>query len=563
MSTISLINLSLQQYWRELKNTDLRLFLISLILVMTSVTTIQIFTNRVSLVLVRQGSHFIAADQMIRQPVPIPQQWHQKAADSGLESSGYTLFTSMLSKDDQLALTGIKAVESNYPLRGQLKIATEQGAPDQTTDGIPQSGTVWLESALAERLGAKIGDLIQFGATTLKFSHYIRYEPDRNATFFAFIPRAIVHHQDLESAGVLIAGSRVMHVFLYAGDEEPVNTMFDWLEEEKHENARTIDPSDGNQGIGRTLSRADDFLVLAGLLITLLCGIGIALAAQRYTLLRARHIAVYKTLGMTRQQILTLTIVQLIGMLLLAWLISAILGWSLQHLLARLAAGFFNVELPHDFSWLIFFDSLFTGAVAIAAFALFDFIQLSTTPAMHILRASNHSLKKWWSFLPGILGMLILAFLYSDNWSLSFGLFSGIIICWIFASLFTRIIIATGSIGDNFWSLLLARMRKRKMHYGLQTVVFSLCIVFGLMLLLVRTSLLDNWRQQTPENAVNKMLVNIAPDQQQPLADTLQAAGIEKESYYPIVRGRFVRLNGISSEEIAKKNTNRRERTPT
>lgn len=552
MSAISLIQLSLDQYWRELKNTDLRLFFTSLFLVMASVTTIQLFTSRVQLALIRQGSHFIAADQMISQPVAIPSEWHSKAQSMGLESSGYALFSSMLVNGEEIALSGVKAVLPGYPLRGAVKLSETAQGLEKATGDIPKVGTMWLDPALAKRISVSPGDKVSLGATELVFTDYIRYEPDRSATFFGFIPRAIVNQKDLEKSAVLLRGSRVTHAFLYAGDHEAVTDMYDWLEDEKHENARIIDPRDDRRGVGGTLGRAENFLVLAGLLITLLCGIGIALAAQRYTQLRSRHMAVYKTLGMTRQQILVLIVVQLGGVLLFAWLASSVIGWLLQQLLAGLALSLFNVRLPDAFSWFIFFDSLLTGLIAVAAFALPDFLRLSKIPAMHILRASNDSFRSKWGFLPGVIGMLLLALLYSNSLLLSAVLFGGIILCWLLAALVTRVIIASGSHNDNFWSLLLARMRKRKMHYGLQTVVFSLCIVFGLMLLLVRTSLLENWREQTPENATNKMLVNIAPEQKQTIVEMMTAGQIEPAEFYPIIRGRFVKLNDMSSEEVAE-----------
>ena len=564
MPAISLIQLSLHQYWRELKNTDLRLFLISLFLVMTSVTTIQIFTSRVNLALVRQGSHFIAADQMIRQPVAIPDEWHDKAKEIGLESSGYALFTSMLVNGEELALSGVKALQKGYPLRGEIKVANAKQGEERVANSIPKPGTIWLDPALAERISASLGEKVSLGSTDLTFTDYIRYEPDRNATFFGFLPRAMVNHDDLEKAGVLLQGSRVTNAFLYAGDNDSVTQMFDWLEEEKHENARTLDPRDDRRGIGVTLARAEDFLVLSGLLITLLCGIGIALAAQRYTQLRSRHMAIYKTLGMTRAQIIFLVAVQLAGILIFAWLASNIIGWLLQHFLSELAFSLFKIRLPDNFSWVTFLDSFFTGLIAVAAFALPDFIRLSKIPAMHILRASNNSFKSKLSFLPGVLGMLLLALLYSNSLLLSTALFGGIIICWALTALVTRFIIVSGSQNDSFWSLQLARMRKRKMHYSLQTVVFSLCIVFGLMLLLVRTSLIENWREQTPEDAINKMMVNIGAEQKQPILEMMAAGNINPETFYPIVRGRFVKLNDVDSEKVAeesgtKENEHRRE----
>ena len=61
----------------------------------------------------------------------------------------------------------------------------------------------------------------------------------------------------------------------------------------------------------------------------------------------------------------------------------------------------------------------------------------------------------------------------------------------------------------------------------------------------MRGDLLDTWRAQTPPDAPNRFIVNIQPEQREPLARVLRAQRRrQRRTTYPMVRGRLVALNG-------------------
>ncbi|MGL4899280.1 MAG: ABC transporter permease, partial [Shewanella sp.] len=100
--------------------------------------------------------------------------------------------------------------------------------------------------------------------------------------------------------------------------------------------------------------------------------------------------------------------------------------------------------------------------------------------------------------------------------------------------------------------LALAGLRRRARQNALQLVGFSAALVLLLTILALRQDLLNEWQKQLPDNAPNYFLVNIAPEDTEPLQAFMQAQGIIATDIYPVIRGRLTHINDellISNEE--------------
>ena len=65
-----------------------------------------------------------------------------------------------------------------------------------------------------------------------------------------------------------------------------------------------------------------------------------------------------------------------------------------------------------------------------------------------------------------------------------------------------------------------------------------------LLLTFVRTDLLSRWQQAMPADAPNRFIINVQPEQVEPVTAHLLASGVSKPTLYPMIRGRLVELNG-------------------
>jgi putative ABC transport system permease protein len=91
----------------------------------------------------------------------------------------------------------------------------------------------------------------------------------------------------------------------------------------------------------------------------------------------------------------------------------------------------------------------------------------------------------------------------------------------------------------------LAQLLRHRFDSTLQLGAFTLALFLVALLALVRSDLVDGWRQQLPENAPNYFLVNIAPHQQEAVAAYLSQHRLEASALYPMVRGRLVSKDGV------------------
>jgi len=71
-----------------------------------------------------------------------------------------------------------------------------------------------------------------------------------------------------------------------------------------------------------------------------------------------------------------------------------------------------------------------------------------------------------------------------------------------------------------------------------------MAIMLLLVLLLVRTSLIDEWQTQLPENTPNHFMINIGPEDVQAVDQALREQEIHSEALYPMIRGRIMAVNG-------------------
>jgi putative ABC transport system permease protein len=64
------------------------------------------------------------------------------------------------------------------------------------------------------------------------------------------------------------------------------------------------------------------------------------------------------------------------------------------------------------------------------------------------------------------------------------------------------------------------------------------------LLVLLRTDLISSWRKATPPDAPDRFVINILPEQADAFRQTLTQAGVAQLDWYPMIRGRLLRVNG-------------------
>ncbi len=545
---------------RDIRSGEMGLLLVALIVAVGTVTSISLFVDRLHQALLQESANFLAADRQISSSREIPEEFKQAAAALGLETADTLSFPSMIFAGDNNQLVSVKAVSNNYPLRGELIVSDEPFERGYPIADTPRSGEVWLDSRLFPALGVKLGDIVEVGRAQLVVGRVLVSEPDRGGSFFDLGPRLLMNIDNVPSTQVVQPGSRLSYRLLLRGEEAPLEELKNSLTLKP--NYRWVSIRESSPRIGSALDRAESFLLLGGLLGVLLAGIAVALSAHRYAARHYDHVGVLKTLGATPSQILTgfLSILLLVGAMAIAGGLAA--GGLLHLIIVELLSSFIPVALPAP-GLRPFALGTATGLICALSFAMPAFIHLKEVSPMRVIRRDLGvpPASQWLSYGAAVAGSVFLLVWYSNSLFLTFWTLVGAVgVVLVFGSLAYGLLRSGRVVGmqaRSGWRLALSGLQRRSRENTAQILIFGMAIMLLLVLVLLRTALITEWRSQVPEQAANHFVMNIASDEVdavQELIDTQATAG---DFLYPMIRGRVVAVNGQDAKEYQDALTDR------
>ena len=545
------LGFAVKQTWRDLRAGDLRLLVLAVVVAVAAISSVGFMSDRVSRALERDASRMLGADLVVETPAVAEQAWIDRAQQDGLTAVRTWRFPSMVGGvNGNLQLASIKAVEEGYPLRGEMRTAPDVTAPDEAISASPAVGTVWVDPQLLALTELSVGDTLQIGDVDLTIDRVITYEPDRGMRFVNVAPRVMLRAEDLQKAGLLGPGSRVSHALLVAGDESLTGQYRDWLEPQLTQAQKILSVAEGRPEITRTLDRANEFLTLVVMIAVLIAAVAIALGARRFSQRQRPGVAVMRCFGATQATITRLLGVEFLLVALVGSTIGLALGWLAQMGLVSVMQGLVSDDLP-GVGWKPAAQGLYAGFWLLFAFALPPLQSLRRVSAAQILRQEVpafplHSLA---GYAVAFIGFAVLMWWIAGNPKYGFGLATGFVVA---AVVFALLALSALKLVDVLrhrvtqnpaWRFALAGLVRRRASSVAQVSALAVGMMAILLLTIVRTDLLDGWQQTLPPDAPNKFLINIQPDQVEPIKEALTASALGQQKFYPMVRGRVIALN--------------------
>ena len=548
LSSFRLGLLALRRDWRS---GELRLVLLALLVAVAAVTSVGFLADRVGRALERDSAQMLGADLAVQTRAPAPDALVDRAQSQGLETVRTVQFPSMVSTAENSHLVSLKAVSPGYPLRGQVRLADDdQGRLTRVPDGPPQQGSVWVDRQVLRLLGLKKGDMLQVGELDLRIADVLVYEPDRSMQFVNVAPRVMMNYADLPASGLLVMGSRASYRLLVAGPAQAVANYQRWLEPrlERGQELRTIENS--QPAVQRSLERARQFLTLVALLTVLIAAVAVALAARRFSQRHQQGIAVMRCLGARSGQIAGMLWVEFLALAVLASVAGSLIGLAVQHGLVGVISQFFDAPLPVP-SILPAVQGLATGVLLLLGFALPPLATLRRVAPGRVLRRQSGlgGARVWPAYGVGALGFLGLVLWVSGDWQLGLVVGLGFLVTLALFGLVALGMVALLGVfrrqggGGAAWRFALAGIARRKALAVTQLCALAMGLTLLLLLAITRTDLLLGWQRTVPPDAPNTFLINIQPDQREPVLQALRQAGVQGPQLSPMVRGRLVSIN--------------------
>lgn len=557
--------------WRNWRSGEVKILAGALMLAVAVVSAISVFTSRLEAALVEESAAFLGANRIIESSVPIPSEWQQEAAAQfQIRHANTVEFLSMVFAGDAMHMASVKAVSDGYPLLGQLEISDKAfasaAADIRVAEGIPPPGEAWLDSRLLPLLRAELDDVLQVGDKDLRVTRVLISEPDRGGGMSLVSPRLIMNIADLAATNVIQPGSQISYRWLLAGETRELERLLTWLEDKLSAHQRVIDLESSQEQLAAALDRGSRFLMLAGIVGVLLAGVAIAIAAQHFAQRHVDQVALMKSLGASALRVRGLYLMQLLMLAGLASLAGLLLGEIIQRLVASALSALFPLTLGaadiHAYA-----VGLLTGFVCLVFFALPPLWHLPSIPPLKILRremAIRH-LHGWLQAGLGLAAVLLLIFVYSGDWWLTLAVFLSLLgiiaVAGLLAWWMLRLGRELGMRAGSIWRLALASLQRNPVQSAMQVLVFATAIMLLLAMTTLRTSLIDDWQLQLPEDAPNHIFMNIAPSEREPIRAMLAEAGIHDVSFSPMLRARLIERNSepFSAEQREQNGVLRRE----
>ena len=529
-------------FWRL---AEMRLLFLALLVAVVAVTSVGFFTDRADRAMSQQATTMLGGDMVVVSTRPISDKFLQEAKKRGLRMAETISFPSMVSVGDKFQLAQIKAVSIEYPLHGNIETSESTlGEVENTALKTLAKNEVLAESRLFVTLNIKAGQEVQLGKSKVRLAKLIRKMPDQSASVFQLAPKLILPMHQLKATGLLTPASRARYSQLFAGEEDTVKKFTSWLKPQlkKTEAIRTLE--DGLPSVQQALQRGQRFLKMASLLAVILAGAGIALSSYSLTQHETPAVAVLKTMGASRRQILKRYLSQLFFSATIAALIGAVLGYIIQHFLAGYLQDFVGQALP-SVGWWPVIVGLFTAWIMVLGFSAPHLMRLINTSPVQILQGQSSQPKAslFFSAFALSVAVLLLMWMQTQDIKLSvillFAVIIAIAIFWVIALLMLRLV---RKLGERL------RLPKANRRMALMVVVFGIGLFSLLLLTTLRGDLINRWQASLPVSAPNHFLINIQPDEVEPLQQLLSKDKIETP-LYPMVLGRLVKVNDKAVSE--------------
>lgn len=542
------VSFGLKSFRRELRSGEVLVLLAAIALAVGVLTAVGFLTDRIGQAVARQANEVLAADLRLRSQEPVPQAWKELATDYNLRTAETQTFPSVVFAAEESALTTIKAVSENYPLRGAVRVSDSLFGAQRVVDSVPPRGEVWADGAYLARVNADVGDVLQVGDLQMRVTAVLTYRPDQSVSFASLAPSLLVNIADIPDTQLIGDGSRVGYALLVAGDDDDVNAFFDEIEDDLPDAIRASNREESSERAYSAADRAQRFLSLTAVVSLLLSAVAVSMSARRFAQRRLDTVALMKSLGATQRFVMTVAVIQLMLLGVLGVVIGSVIGFAAEEALAWVLADIIAADLPDAGPMPVVLASG-SALVLLAGFALPSLLALRNTPSLRVLRHDMMPPAPSRLLVAGLSLAAVAGLLYRavGDVRMLFVMLGGVIVIAAALYLVGRLLVASMSrfrsgVGVA-WRYGLANVARRGRASAVQVVAFGLGLTMLLLLTIVRTDLLEGWRQTIEADAPNHFMINIQGSELDSVAAIFESGGVSAPDFVPLVRARMTTIN--------------------
>ncbi|MFM2580795.1 ABC transporter permease [Vibrio fortis] len=528
----------------EIRHGQLWPVSIALTLIIACVFALSALAERMEQVIVKQGKDALTADSVFISANPLPDPLLELVADKNLDKSELTRFSTMAFSDNGMQLVTVKAVESNYPLRGEMLL---ESADAQQTNVKP--GELWLDERIFSQLEVNVGDSVTIGDADLTITGRITQEPGLSFNPFQQMPAVLIHSSDIDATGAIQPGSRVSFRLFLNGEDSDLQAIQDSVELTPSDRWRNQDSASRTNEM---FDKTTQYLSLTVAIVVIMAATTLVLTCQHYVASRQKTIAMLKSLGASKQWVVHWLSIQVLMLMVIGVVFGIAIGIGLEFLLRIPLGDLLPNPLPNYGYQPILLSVLTSVLIGVPALGI-PLLGLVNTSAISVIQSSHqgqNSNKRYLLLLVPVVPMLLM---YGNN-LLVWIVLGGIVA--LFAVLALVSILVLRLIGklrvSTAMRLAISRINRTPVATGIQFGALSLSLMLLSIIWLVRSDLLSDWQQTLPENAPNAFALNIADYEKEAYLEAIDANNVERTQAFPIIRGRLTTINGVEAGEYSE-----------
>lgn len=544
--------LAWQQLRANWKAGDLRVLLMALVLAVAAITAVGAFSQRISSHLTSQGGLLLGGDLVVSSDQVLPEAQVRYAQSLGLKHTQTAEFPSMVVQGELSQLAEIKALGAGFPLRGDFLVRRSENGVAQSLSQPPARGEVWLEPRLISVLGLKLGDSVELGVKAFKVAGVLEREPSRGGDMFSFAPRVMMHLDDLPATELVQYGSRVKHQFIVAGDASVLQQFSDWMKPQLEAGMRMEDVKTARPEIKSALDKAEVFLGLSAMVSVVLSVIAMLLASAPFIQRSLDTFAMLRCFGAQQVFIQQVLLWQTLSIAVVGGLLGCALGYALQQGLSLLAGSLF-VESLAPASMQPFVLGLGVSLCVMLALMWPHLLAIKRLATIRILRreVEVNLRQDWLNYVPVSLVVMVLIWLQAHTLTMAVLMMVGLLVtCALIAGLAYGFVHLLFKVGFQRQTPMTAALQvglsnlKRRIRLSMaQMIAFGLGLTVIILLSIVKTDLMDSWRDSLPVDAPNRFVINLQADQLAAFQAYFAQVSFAKPTVYPMVKGRLVAIN--------------------
>lgn len=479
----------------------------------------------------------------------------------------YTMLKNAKPVTDSLSSTLVRVivVDGQYPLMGNIN-TKEVSAWEKLSSG--DQPVVVAEDKLQQKLGIEAGQQVSLGDQ--KFAVISLFTPQAGtpSSSFGYGEKIYIHRKHLSATGLMGLGSRVRYKkqFLFE-DSRSVEAIKDrYFEQALEENVTVTTYREGAASLRRFLNRLDSFLQWLSFIVLLMGALSLAASTRAFLKTRELQVAIYRSLGMLPAEVFRIYAYLSLTLGVLSGITGSLLGAGLPVLLAPLVNEVLAASLPVQLDFGFSMTGFSIGAaLALLLTVVMNLQPISRTAAvspMRVLKSSSEDSslnQRWWTSMgaqmPVILLQVVLVVvtfsLLSRSGTLAAGLvfFSAVgiaIVCLVvFSVLLQKVAQKLVSKAASYpLKQGMANLNRPANQTRYVIVSLGLSIFLLSLLLIMESSLSNEFAIEEKEHRPNVFLIDVQPSQKDGVLTILTEEGVKEPRLLPMIPARLSKING-------------------